>query len=126
MKRFFGLTFRPFFVLTGIGTALAGLYAFWPVWGGNDRENQFRPRLHNCSAALGHNGRADGRLHDRRGLSQGLAGPNSYLQRFREIIHGLSGGDEHKPHLLARILGWRWDGRHGRPIHSRLLRSMRL
>jgi hypothetical protein len=30
MKRFFDLTFRPFFVLTGIGTALAGLYAFWP------------------------------------------------------------------------------------------------
>jgi hypothetical protein len=32
MKRFFELTFRPFFVLTGIGTALAGLYAFWPRW----------------------------------------------------------------------------------------------
>jgi hypothetical protein len=32
MKRFFDLTFRPFFVLTGIGTALAGLYAFWPRW----------------------------------------------------------------------------------------------
>jgi hypothetical protein len=32
MKRFFDLTFRPFFVLTGIGTALAGLYALWPRW----------------------------------------------------------------------------------------------
>jgi hypothetical protein len=32
MKRFFDLTFQPFFVLTGIGTALAGLYAFWPRW----------------------------------------------------------------------------------------------
>ena len=32
MKRFFELTFRPFFVLTGIGTAAAGLYAFWPQW----------------------------------------------------------------------------------------------
>ncbi len=32
MKRFFQFTFRPFFVLTGIGTALAGLYAFWPRW----------------------------------------------------------------------------------------------
>jgi hypothetical protein len=32
MKRFFDLTFRPFFVLTGLGTALAGLYAFWPRW----------------------------------------------------------------------------------------------
>ena len=32
MKRFFELTFRPFFILTGIGTALAGLYAFWPRW----------------------------------------------------------------------------------------------
>ena len=32
MKRFFELTFRPFFILTGIGTALAGLDAFWPRW----------------------------------------------------------------------------------------------
>lgn len=32
MKRFFDLTFRPFFVLTGIGTALAALHAFWPQW----------------------------------------------------------------------------------------------
>ena len=32
MKRFFDLTFRPFFVLTGIGTAAAFVYAFWPEW----------------------------------------------------------------------------------------------
>ena len=32
MKRFFNLTFRPFFVLTGFGTALAFLFAFWPKW----------------------------------------------------------------------------------------------
>lgn len=32
MKRFFDRTFRPFFVLTGFGTALIGLYAFWPEW----------------------------------------------------------------------------------------------
>jgi len=32
MKRFFDLTFRPFFVLTGIGTAAAAIYAFWPQW----------------------------------------------------------------------------------------------
>jgi|SRR5271156_1234505 len=32
MKRFFDLTFRPFFVITGIGTAFASLYAFWPRW----------------------------------------------------------------------------------------------
>ena len=32
MKRFFDLTFRPFFVLTGIGTAGAFIYAFWPEW----------------------------------------------------------------------------------------------
>jgi hypothetical protein len=32
MRRFFELTFRPFFILTGIGTALAGLDAFWPRW----------------------------------------------------------------------------------------------
>ena len=32
MKRFLDLTFRPFFVITGIGTALASLYAFWPRW----------------------------------------------------------------------------------------------
>lgn len=33
MKRFFDLTFKPFFVLTGIGTALGALNAFWPQWG---------------------------------------------------------------------------------------------
>ena len=32
MKRFFDLTFGPFFVITGIGTAAAFLYAFWPRW----------------------------------------------------------------------------------------------
>jgi hypothetical protein len=32
MKRFFELTFRPFFILTGLGTALASLDAFWPRW----------------------------------------------------------------------------------------------
>ena len=32
MKRFFDLTFKPFFVITGLGTALAGFYAFWPRW----------------------------------------------------------------------------------------------
>ena len=32
LKRFFELTFRPFFVVTGIGTALASLDAFWPRW----------------------------------------------------------------------------------------------
>ncbi len=32
MKRFFDLTFKPFFVLTGIGTASASFYAVWPRW----------------------------------------------------------------------------------------------
>ena len=32
MKRFFDLTFKPFFVLTGIGTALGAVNAFWPRW----------------------------------------------------------------------------------------------
>jgi hypothetical protein len=32
MKRFFDLTFKPFFVITGTGTATASLYAFWPRW----------------------------------------------------------------------------------------------
>jgi hypothetical protein len=32
MKRFIDLTFRPFFVITGLGTAAASLYAFWPEW----------------------------------------------------------------------------------------------
>ena len=32
MKRFFDLTFKPFFVITGIGTAAATLFAFWPRW----------------------------------------------------------------------------------------------
>lgn len=33
MKRFFDLTFKPFFVVTGIGTALGAVNAFWPQWG---------------------------------------------------------------------------------------------
>jgi len=32
MKHFFELTFRPFFVLTGVATALGCLDAFWPRW----------------------------------------------------------------------------------------------
>jgi len=32
MKRFFDLTFKPFFVITGLGTAAASLFAFWPRW----------------------------------------------------------------------------------------------
>ena len=32
MKRFFELTFKPFFVITGIGTAAVSLFAFWPQW----------------------------------------------------------------------------------------------
>ena len=32
VKRFFDLTFRPFFVLFGAGTAGVSLYAFWPQW----------------------------------------------------------------------------------------------
>lgn len=32
MKRFFDLTFRPFFLFTGFGTALISMYAFWPEW----------------------------------------------------------------------------------------------
>jgi hypothetical protein len=32
MKRFFELTFKPFFVVTGLGTAAAGLAAIAPRW----------------------------------------------------------------------------------------------
>jgi hypothetical protein len=32
MKRFFDVTFRPFFVFTGMVTALGALNAFWPEW----------------------------------------------------------------------------------------------
>jgi hypothetical protein len=32
LKRFFARTVRPFFLLTGAGTALVGLYAFLPSW----------------------------------------------------------------------------------------------
>ncbi|MGA8675335.1 MAG: hypothetical protein WB621_08995 [Candidatus Acidiferrales bacterium] len=32
MKRFFELTFRPFFVITGAATTLGALLAFWPRW----------------------------------------------------------------------------------------------
>jgi hypothetical protein len=32
MRRFFDLTFRPFFVITGSITALGAVNAFWPRW----------------------------------------------------------------------------------------------
>ena len=32
MKRFFDVTFRPFFCITGFVTALGALNAFWPRW----------------------------------------------------------------------------------------------
>jgi len=32
LKRFFDRTVRPFFLFTGAGTALVGLYAFAPSW----------------------------------------------------------------------------------------------
>jgi len=32
MKRFFEITFKPFFALTGLATALGALNAFWPGW----------------------------------------------------------------------------------------------
>ena len=32
MKRFFELTFKPFFVIAGVGTAAAWLDALWPRW----------------------------------------------------------------------------------------------
>ncbi|MCE9533304.1 MAG: hypothetical protein K8T89_19580 [Planctomycetes bacterium] len=32
LHRFFSRTFRPFFLLTGAGTAMVGLYAFLPAW----------------------------------------------------------------------------------------------
>ena len=38
MKRLFDLTFRPFFVLTGIATALVSLNAFWPRWAAENIE----------------------------------------------------------------------------------------
>ena len=33
MRRFFDLTFKPFFVVTGIGTVLGAVNAAWPQWG---------------------------------------------------------------------------------------------
>ncbi len=32
MKRFFDVTFRPFFLITGMATAMGALNAFWPRW----------------------------------------------------------------------------------------------
>jgi hypothetical protein len=32
MREFFELTFTPFFVIMGTGTALVSLFAFWPRW----------------------------------------------------------------------------------------------
>jgi hypothetical protein len=32
LERFFRSTVKPFFLVTGAGTALIGLYAFWPSW----------------------------------------------------------------------------------------------
>lgn len=32
LARFFASAVQPFFLFTGAGTALIGLYAFWPAW----------------------------------------------------------------------------------------------
>ncbi|MCY2963694.1 MAG: hypothetical protein NT069_08610 [Planctomycetota bacterium] len=32
LERFFARSFRPFFLLTGAGTSLVGIYAFFPSW----------------------------------------------------------------------------------------------
>lgn len=32
LEGFFKSTVKPFFLVTGAGTALIGLYAFWPTW----------------------------------------------------------------------------------------------
>ena len=67
MERFFDLTFRPFFVITGIGTALAGLYAFWPRWAAETAGKiPFARDYTIIIQHWGHHGGPDGRLHDRR------------------------------------------------------------
>jgi hypothetical protein len=52
MKRFFELSFRPFFVLTGIGTALGGLNAFLPIWPAETVEKI--PFVQECTIILQH------------------------------------------------------------------------
>ena len=82
MKRFFDLTFRPFFILTGIGTAAAFVYAFWPEWAVPNIAKFPLPRgVHDTCTALGDYGRPDGRFHGRRRLPSELAQSDSHLQR---------------------------------------------
>ena len=63
MKRFFEVSFRPFFVITGIATALGALNAFKPEWTAEKIELiPFLPELHHHSAALGDHARTHGCL----------------------------------------------------------------
>jgi hypothetical protein len=66
MKGFFDLTFVWFFVITGIGTAGAFLYAFCPRWTVVTIGKIPFVREYTPYSALGDHGGPDGRLHDSR------------------------------------------------------------
>ena len=80
MKRFFDLTFRPFFVLTGIGNEIGRSRCVLAAVDSREcPEARFHPGLHHLCAALGNHGWADGCIHDRGRFSGGLANSDSHL-----------------------------------------------
>ena len=102
LRRFFARTVRPFFLLTGAGTAAVGLYAFLPSWA---MPNVARlPYLQDYTIIIQHWGIMVGLM----GLCMmaaavvpKLARAHLPVQRHREVLHGLARAIQ-RPALLRK------------------------
>jgi hypothetical protein len=96
MNRFFDLTFKPFFVLTWIGTALGAVNAVAEVGSGEGRSDPVRLGLHHHST-LGNYARPDGRFHDRRRFSDRRAASlSSIFSALEKTFVRVPGSGKHK------------------------------
>jgi hypothetical protein len=127
MKHFFDLTFRPFFVLTGMVTTLGALNAFWPQW--TVEKVELIPFNQDYTIILQHWGIMPGVV----GVFMIVAAfrtewrtPILIIKCVRKSLHCLPGSHKHKPSLCAGLLVRRRDGCHDRSLHHRLLRGVRL
>jgi hypothetical protein len=117
MKRWFDLTFRPFFVLTGAVTALGALNAFWPRW--TIERIELIRFSQDYTIILQHWGILLGLM----GVFMIVA---AYSTAWRDPILIYSALEKaffvYLVSLFAGLLGRRGDGCHGCSLHNRLLR----
>jgi hypothetical protein len=90
MRRFFNLTFKPFFVVTGIGTVLGAVNAAWPQGCREGATHPVRPTLHDRSAALGILAGRDGRVHDRCLLGEVAQSDTHFRLLLRKLSWSIS------------------------------------